>query len=77
MWAWRRIALGLHRAGIAIQTGTNPVERMWAMLQTMLPDGATVITPRWFRLLANLAYLRLVYRHYNGPSYQVGQRTMP
>ena len=65
LWRWRTVALGLHRAGIPVQSGTIPVERLWASLSSMFPDGSRCITLEWFTLLSNLAFLRFNYRHFH------------
>jgi len=65
LWEWRRVALALHRAGIKVHSGTIPVERMWSVLEEMMPPMARTVSPRWFRLLSDLAFLRVMYSHYN------------
>jgi hypothetical protein len=57
------VALALHEAGIAMQGGTVPVERLWASLTFMWPAAGRVLSPRWFWLLALLGFLRYNYRH--------------
>ena len=65
LWRWRSIALSLHRAGMPVQSGTIPVERLRASLGDMLPAAARLMTPEWFQVLASLAYLRYNYRHFH------------
>ena len=65
LWNSRDISIALHDAGIPVQTGTVAVERMWTYLKDMLPRGARDMSPRWFRLLSMVAFLRFNYRHFN------------
>ena len=60
----------LHAAGVAVHSGTVPVERLWASLLDMFPTQARVISEDWFAVLADLSYLRYNYRHYHA-------RTLP
>ena len=64
LWQWRKVALDIRAAGIPVQSGTIPCERCWAFLKDMFPAAGKRITPRWYRLLAQLAFLRFNYRHY-------------
>ena len=66
LWNWRKVALALHEAGLALQTGTVPVERLWAVLDQFLPAGARRIGKVWFTFLADLMFLRCAYLHFNG-----------
>ena len=65
LWNWRRVALALHEAGLAIHSGTVCVERVWAVLKQFLPDNATRISPIWFKFLAGMMFLRCIYLHFN------------
>ena len=65
LWKWRACAQALHRAGIAVHTGTVPVERMWSFLLDVFPKAARTMSPGWFELLADLPYMRVNYRHFN------------
>ena len=65
---WRKCARALIKAEIAVHTGTVPVERMWSFLLDIFPKAARTITQEWFNLLAELAYLRINYRHFNHSS---------
>ena len=65
LWRWRTIALALRQAGMSVLSGTVPMERLWAALKDMFPAAARVISPEWFWLLAQLAYLRYTYRHFH------------
>jgi len=37
LWRWRRAALAMLQAGLRMQSGTIPVERLWAIVQAMFP----------------------------------------
>lgn len=65
LWRWRQVALWLREAGIGVTSGTVSVEALWAHISSMMPAGARVISEKWFCVLADLAYLRTVYRHYH------------
>ena len=65
LWRWRQIALALHHAGVEVQSGTIPVERVWASLKDMLPRSSRMISVTWFKLFAGLAFLRFNYRHFH------------
>ena len=65
LWNWRLIAQALRGAGIGMQTGTVPVERLWDSLKGMIPREAKRMSPSWFNLLAKLAYFRYNYRHFH------------
>jgi hypothetical protein len=65
LWAWRRVAAALRKAGISVQSGTVPVERLWSSLLDMVPSSTRLMSEEWWELLANLAYLRYNYRHFN------------
>ena len=58
MWAWAEVARALHKAKVPVLSGTNPVEQFWSFLQGMLPSQARKLSLRWFRVLAQIAYLR-------------------
>ena len=63
MMMWRAVALATREAGIPVQSGTVPVERLWSCLSSMLPSGAQCISIRWFNVLSNLMFLRYTMRH--------------
>ena len=65
LWRWRSVALGLRRAGIPVQSGTVPVERLWSSLVSMFPKSARVISLSWFTLLSNVAFMRFNFRHFH------------
>ena len=65
LFNWDAVARLLHQAGIPMQTGTVPVERLWANYIDFFPDAATAMSRSWWDLLNNLGYLRYNYRHYN------------
>ena len=65
LWAWRKVALAMIDAGLPMQTGTVPVERLWAGTLGMFPDQARSVSEAWFSFLADISYLRHTYRHYN------------
>ena len=65
LWRWRHAALALHAAGIEVQSGTLPTERLWASLLEMLPPTSRTVSPRWFSLLSKLAFLRFNFRHWH------------
>lgn len=58
LWAWKRVADAIRKAGIAVQSGTVPVERLWSSLLDMIPSSARLMSEEWWKLLADLAYLR-------------------
>ena len=65
LWKWRVIARAIREAGITMQSGTVPVERLWAQFKQAFPaEARTMRLPLW-QLLASLCYLRFNYRHYN------------
>ena len=65
---WRKCACALRTAGVNVHTGTVPVERMWSFLLDVFPKASRTITHEWFELLADLAYMRINYRHFNHSS---------
>ena len=65
LWHWREIADALSGAGIGVQSGTVPVERLWASLKGMFPQEARRMSMPWFNLLAKLTYFRYNYRHFH------------
>ena len=64
MMKWRELALATNAAGVPVQSGTVGVERLWAILVSMLPPQAKKISPRWFRVLAMLMFVRYNFGHY-------------
>ena len=58
----------MRHAGLPMQTGTVPVERLWSTAQCILPSQARNMRLPWFRFLADMAYLRINFQHFNGPS---------
>ena len=65
---WRRCALALHKAGIGVQSGTLPVERLWSHFSSFFPSQQRSITEPMFKLLSGLGYLRYNWGHYNRPA---------
>ena len=65
LFRWSFVAEGLRGAGIKVQTGTVPVERLWAGLLWMFPSVARSLGADWFKLLAKIAYFRYNYRHFH------------
>ena len=65
LFNWRKVASLLWQAGIDVQTGTVPVERLWANYVCYFPDAATGMKLPWWSLLNDLGYLRFNYRHFN------------
>jgi hypothetical protein len=61
---WRKVALALHEADMPIQSGTVAVERLWSQLLGMLPGATTRLTPRWFRVLSMLMFVRYNFNHF-------------
>ena len=53
LWTWRRVAMALHEAGVPLQSGTVPVERIWSSADDMIPTKARTVTEGWFELLAD------------------------
>ncbi|CAK0817381.1 unnamed protein product, partial [Prorocentrum cordatum] len=64
LWAWQSAARAIRAAGVPVQSGTVPVERLWECLKGMLPRGARALSLRWFNVLSQLAFLWFNYRHY-------------
>ena len=64
MMKWRKLALATIAAGVPVQSGTVGVERLWAILVRMLPAETKKISPRWFRVLAMLMFVRYNFGHY-------------
>ena len=65
LWKWRLMALALRESGMAVQSGTTPVERFWASVKEMLPDAARLMSSDWFDVLSALIFLRYNYRHFH------------
>lgn len=65
LWHWRRMAQALRMAGIPMQTGTVPVERLWSSLLAFFPEAGRRMSRPWWDLLAMLSYMRFNYRHFN------------
>ena len=59
------MALATHAAGVSVQSGTIPVERLWASLLDMLPGAARDMSESWFALVADLSFLRFNFRHFH------------
>ena len=65
LWAWRLVARGLRKAGIPVHTGTVPVERLWAALNSFFPSATRRMEKVWWQLLMKVCYMRYNYRHFN------------
>ena len=65
MLNWSKAALAIREAGVPVQSGTVAVERLWATLLPMLPQAATRLSSRWFRILAQLTFVRYNYTHFS------------
>jgi hypothetical protein len=65
LWRWRAVALAIRRAGMSVQSGTVPVERLWASMQEMFPDGGRNMSLEWYTVLALLFFLRFNFRHFH------------
>ena len=65
LFNWRKVASLLREAGVPMQSGTVPVERLWANYTDFFPEAATGLTREWWDLLNDLGYLRFNYRHFN------------
>ena len=61
MMKWRKISLATR---VPVQSGTVGVERLWSILVSMLPAQDRKISPRWFRVLAMLMFVRYNFDHY-------------
>ena len=68
LWNWRRVADCLLQAGISMQSGTVPVERTWSFLLSVFPEQSRSMSLPWFKLLSDLAFLRVTYVHFNRSS---------
>ena len=70
------MAQGVRAAGIPVQTGTVPVERVWSALKSFFPAASRRMSRPWWDLLAMLSYMRFNYRHFNHavlPSFTDGE----
>lgn len=67
LWRWRRCALALHRAGVAVHSGTVPVERHWMQYSSYWPPEVRNITEKPFALLSDMCFLRFNWTHFNKP----------
>ena len=65
LFNWRRVATLLRMANIPMQSGTVPVERLWANYTQFFPEAATGLSREWWDFLNDLGYLRYNYRHFN------------
>ena len=65
LFNWKTVASLLHTANIPMQSGTVPVERLWANYVGFFPEAATGMGRPWWSLLNDLGYLRYNYRHFN------------
>ena len=65
---WSTVAIATRAAGVPVHSGTVPVERLWSCLESMLPEGARAISPRWFNVLSNLMLLRYNFQHFSARS---------
>ena len=68
LWRWRRTALAMRQAKLRMHSGTVAVERLWATAQAMFPPQTTGMSEDWFVFLSRLAFLRINFVHFNGPS---------
>ena len=55
--------MATRKAGVAVHSGTVAVERLWAILKSMLPPAARRVSLRWFTVLAQLMHLRYNCKH--------------
>ena len=58
LWLWRTVALALREAGMTVQTGTVPVERLWAQFKAAFPSASRRMSLGWWKLLAALCFMR-------------------
>ncbi|CAK0824524.1 unnamed protein product, partial [Prorocentrum cordatum] len=65
LWRWRPVARTFHLAGIPLQSGTVPVERLRSVSESMVPHAARAISLPWWQLLSMLSFLRNTFRHFN------------
>ena len=56
--------MATREAGVPVQSGTVPVERLWAILKSMLPPAARRVSLRWFQVLALVMLLRHNFGHF-------------
>ena len=68
LWRWRTIALALQGAALPLHTGTVCVERFWSVFASMLPRATTTFTERWYKVIADLSFLRYNRAHYGACS---------
>ena len=64
LMAWRDVSLGIRRAGVPVQSGNVPVERLWSILESMMPPAVKNVSLRWFIVLAMFMFLRHNYAHF-------------
>ena len=64
MMQWRTVTLATRGANIPLQSGTVPVERLWAGLDAMLPREGRKVSLRCFNAISQLMFLRVNLRHY-------------
>ena len=50
-------------AAMLVQSGTICVERLWAILQTMLPTASRSITLKWCKILSDLTFIKYKLQH--------------
>jgi hypothetical protein len=65
LWNWARVASAFHLARIPLHTGTIAVERLWAQLKSIMPEGARRISEEWFQFMSSLLFLRVNYNHFH------------
>ena len=65
LFNWRQVAALFHAADVPMQTGTVPVERLWANYIDFFPKAARGLGPEWWGLLNDMGYLRYNCRHFN------------
>lgn len=65
LMTWRRMALATRKAGLAVHCGTVAVERMWAILKSMLPPPVRCVSFRWFSVLAQFMHIRYNHSHFH------------
>ena len=53
LWNWRKCAAALHLAGIGVQSGTVPVERLWFSTDQFWPEMARDMHKDWWSLLSH------------------------
>ena len=64
LWAWRRVSMALHEAGVPLHSCTVLVERISSSSGDMIPTKVRPVTEGRFELSADLRNLRHKYCYF-------------